>query len=78
MNTTRRLAAILAADVVGFSSLIKRDEEGTYKRIADLRRNIIEPRLANHKGRLVKTTGDGFFVEFSSPIAALRLTLWLA
>jgi adenylate cyclase len=71
----RRLAAILAADVVGFSALMERDEEGTYARVGRLRREIIEPRLSDHQGRLIKTTGDGFLAEFASPIAALRCAL---
>ena len=71
----RRLAAILAADVVGFSALMERDEEGTYSRIGRLRRDVIEPRLSEHQGRLIKTTGDGFLAEFASPIAALRCAL---
>jgi adenylate cyclase len=73
----RRLAAILAADVVGFSALMERDEEGTYSRIGSLRREVIEPRLSEHQGRLIKTTGDGFLAEFASPIAALRCALAL-
>ena len=71
----RRLAAILTADVAGFSTLMERDEEGTYSRIGKLRREIIEPRLSEHQGRLIKTTGDGFLAEFASPIAALRCAL---
>jgi len=71
----RRLAAILAADVAGFSALMERDEEGTYSRIGNLRRQVIEPRLSEHQGRLIKTTGDGFLAEFPSPIAALRCAL---
>ena len=71
----RRLAAILAADVVGFSALMERDEEGTYARVGTLRREVIEPRLSDHQGRLIKTTGDGFLAEFASPIAALRCAL---
>jgi TolB-like protein/class 3 adenylate cyclase len=71
----RRLAAILAADVVGFSSLMERDEDGTYVRIGQLRRELIEPCLSEHQGRLIKTTGDGFLAEFSSPIAALRCAI---
>jgi TolB-like protein/class 3 adenylate cyclase/tetratricopeptide (TPR) repeat protein len=71
----RRLAAILAADVVGFSSLMERDEEGTYARVGRLRRELIEPRLSEHNGRLIKTTGDGFLAEFASPIAALRCAI---
>jgi TolB-like protein/class 3 adenylate cyclase len=73
--TTRRLAAILAADVVAFSALMERDEEGTYARVGNLRREVIEPRLSDHQGRLIKTTGDGFLAEFASPIAALRCAL---
>ena len=52
----RRLAAILAADVVGFSALMERDEEGTYANVGRLRREVIEPRLSDHQGRLIKTT----------------------
>jgi len=73
--TTRRLAAILAADVAGFSALMERDEESTFARIGNLRREVIEPCLSEHQGRLIKTTGDGFLVEFASPIAALRCAL---
>lgn len=73
--TTRRLAGILAADVAGFSALMELDEEGTFARIGNLRREVIEPRLSEHQGRLIKTTGDGFLVEFASPIAALRCAL---
>ena len=71
----RRLAAILAADVAGFSALMECDEEGTYSRIGNLRREVVEPRLSEHQGRLIKTTGDGFLAEFASPIAALRCAL---
>jgi adenylate cyclase len=61
--TTRRLAAILAADVVGFSSMMERNEEGTLARLKALQRDLFEPRVIAHHGRLVKTTGDGFLVE---------------
>lgn len=71
----RPLAAILAADVAGFSALMERDEEGTYSRIGNLRREVIAPRLSEHQGRLIKTTGDGFLAEFASPIAALRCAI---
>ena len=71
----RKLAAILAADVVGFSSLMERDEEGTYTLVGRLRREVIEPRLSEQQGRLIKTTGDGFLAEFASPIAALRCAI---
>lgn len=68
----RRLAAILAADVVGYSALMERAEEATYALIGELRRGVIEPRLAEHHGRLIKTTGDGLLAEFASPVAAVR------
>jgi len=74
-DVQRRLAAILAADVVGFSALMERDEEGTYARVGNLRREVIEPRLSEYQGRLIKTTGDGFLAEFASPIAAVRCAL---
>ena len=70
--TTRRLAAILAADVVGFSSLMGKDDEGTLARIKSLRREVIEPKVNEHHGRVFKTTGDGLLVEFSSPVEAVR------
>ena len=69
------VAATLAADVAGFSTQMERDEEGTYSRIGNLRQEVIEPRLSQHQGRLIKTTGDGFLAEFAGPIAALRCAL---
>ena len=71
----RRLAAILAADVVGFSTLMSHDEEGTLARIKSLRREVIEPKVSDHQGRVVKTTGDGFLIEFASPVEAVRCAL---
>jgi adenylate cyclase len=68
----RRLAAILAADVAGYSRLIEADEEGTLRRLKALRAEIIDPKIAGHHGRIVKTTGDGLLVEFASVIDALR------
>jgi adenylate cyclase len=68
----RRLAAILAADVTGYSRLIGADESGTLERLKALRRELLDPKLAEHKGRLVKTTGDGLLVEFGSVVDALR------
>jgi adenylate cyclase len=68
----RRLAAILAADVVGYSALMERAEEATYAQIGRLRREVIEPALARHQGRLIKTTGDGVLGEFASPVEAVR------
>jgi adenylate cyclase len=73
--TTRRLAAILAADVVAFSSMMERDEEGTLRRLKSLQRDLIEPRVREHHGRIVKTTGDGFLIEFGSPLEAVRCAL---
>ena len=68
----RRLAAILAADVVGYSALMERDEEATYAEFERLERALIEPSLSRHDGRLIKTTGDGALAEFASPLAAMR------
>jgi adenylate cyclase len=68
----RRLAAILAADVVGYSALTQCAEEATYAEFERLKREVIEPSLCRHDGRLIKTTGDGAFVEFVSPSAAVR------
>jgi TolB-like protein/class 3 adenylate cyclase len=68
----RRLAAILAADVAGYSRLIEADEEGTLGRLKALRAELIDPTIAGHHGRIVKTTGDGLLVEFASVVDALR------
>jgi adenylate cyclase len=68
----RRLAAILAADVVGYSALMQRAEEATYAEFERLKREVIEPSLSRHEGRLIKTTGDGALAEFASPLAAVR------
>ncbi len=68
----RRLAAILAADVAGYSRLIEADEEGTLGRLKALRAELIDPKIAHHHGRIVKTTGDGLLVEFASVVDALR------
>jgi TolB-like protein len=68
----RKLAAILAADVVGYSRLIGADEEGTLARLKAHRKELIDPKIAEHRGRVVKVTGDGILIEFSSAVAALR------
>src|SRR5580700_10421870 len=68
----RRLAAILAADVAGYSRLVGADEEGTLAALKALRRELIDPSVAEHRGRIVKTTGDGLLVEFASVVDALR------
>jgi class 3 adenylate cyclase/pimeloyl-ACP methyl ester carboxylesterase len=73
--TARRLAAILAADVVGFSAKMEKDEEGTLRQVKALQRDVVEPHVKDHGGRLVKTTGDGFLIEFGSPSEALRAAI---
>jgi len=72
MNQTRRLAAILAADVAGYSRLMGADEEGTLERVKALRRELLDPKIAEHHGRIVKTTGDGLLAEFASVVDAVR------
>ena len=72
MTATRRLAAILAADVAGYSRLIGADEGGTLEALKAIRAELIDPTIASRNGRLVKTTGDGLLVEFSSVVDALR------
>jgi TolB-like protein/class 3 adenylate cyclase len=72
MSAIRRLAAILAADVAGYSRLMGADEEGTLERLKALRRELLDPKIAEHHGRIVKTTGDGFLVEFASVVDAVR------
>src|SRR6267378_598935 len=68
----RKLAAILAADVAGYSRLMGAGEEGTLARLKAHRRELIDPKIAAHRGRLVKTTDDGLLVEFASMVDALR------
>ena len=68
----RRLAAILAADVVGYSRLVGEDEEGTLERLKVLRRTIADPKIKEHRGRVVRTMGDGLLVEFASVVDAVR------
>jgi TolB-like protein/class 3 adenylate cyclase len=68
----RRLAAILAADVVGYSRLMGVDEEGTLARLKALRRELADPKIKEHRGRIVKTTGDGLLIEFASVVDAVR------
>jgi class 3 adenylate cyclase len=72
MAATRRLAAILAADVVGYSRLIGADEPGTLQRLKAIRTEAIDPAVETHNGRIVKTTGDGLLIEFGSTVDALR------
>jgi TolB-like protein/class 3 adenylate cyclase len=75
VSQTRRLAAILAADVAGYSRLMGADEEGTLERLKALRRELVDPKIAEHKGRIVKTTGDGMLVEFASVVDAVRCAI---
>src|SRR5579863_5829246 len=68
----RKLAAILAADVVGYSRLMGLDEEGTLEQLKEHRRALFDPKILEHRGRIVKTTGDGLLVEFASVVDAVR------
>jgi class 3 adenylate cyclase len=74
-RTERRLAAILATDVVGYSRLMGGDEEGTLAALKSLRESLIDPKIAEHRGRIVKTTGDGALVEFASAVDAVRCAI---
>jgi formylglycine-generating enzyme required for sulfatase activity/class 3 adenylate cyclase len=71
-SSPRRLAAIVAGDIAGYSRLMELDEEGTHARVKRIERDLIEPSIAEHHGRLVKTTGDGFIAIFDSPVEAVR------
>ena len=75
MAETRKLAAILAADVVGYSRLVGADEDGTVARIRALRSELIDPAIASNRGRIVKTTGDGILIEFASVVDAVRYAI---
>jgi adenylate cyclase len=72
MSRTRRLAAILAADVAGYSRLMGADEEGTHDQLKGHLGELINPEIQEHRGRVVKNTGDGFLAEFPSVVDALR------
>src|SRR5277367_1613327 len=72
MAATRRLAVILAADVVGYSRLMGTDEEGTHERLKAIRRELGDPKIKEHRGRIVKNTGDGLLAEFASVVDAVR------
>jgi len=72
MASTRRLAAILAADVAGYSRLMGVDEEGTHERLRAHLRELVDPKIAEHHGRVVKNTGDGILAEFVSVVDAVR------
>jgi adenylate cyclase len=72
MSETRKIAAILAADVVGYSRLAAADEDRTLSRLRGLRSDLIDPAVAAHRGRIVKRTGDGSLIEFRSVVDAMR------
>ena len=71
----RRLAAIVAGDIAGYSRLMQIDEEGTHNRVKRIERELIEPSIVEHHGKLVKTTGDGFIAIFDSPVEAVRCSI---
>src|ERR1700730_5534412 len=72
MPSVRRLTAILAADVAGYSRLMRADEEGTHERLKTHLRELVDPKIRAHRGRTVKNTGDGFLAEFASVLDAVR------
>ena len=71
----RRIAAILAADISGYSRLMQLDEEGTYARVMRQRRELIEPSITEHQGKLINYAGDGFLAMFDSPVEAVRCAI---
>src|SRR5256885_15316410 len=74
-QSPRRLAAIVAGDIAGYSRLMEIDEEGTHNRVKRIERDLIEPSIVEHHGNLVKTTGDGFIAVFDSPVEAVRCSI---
>src|SRR5882724_9088511 len=74
-SSPRRLAAIVAGDIAGYSRLMEIDEEGTHGRVKRIERSLIEPSITGHHGKLVKTTGDGFMAIFDSPVEAVRCSI---
>src|ERR1041385_4947575 len=77
MTTNRKLAAILAADVVGYSRLMQEDEAGTLAALKQRRKEILQPTVAQHRGRIIKVMGDGVLVEFASAVAAVQCAIEL-
>jgi adenylate cyclase len=75
MASTRRLAAILAADVAGYSRLMGADEEGTHQRLKAHLAQLVDPKIKEHRGRTVKNTGDGLLAEFASVVDAVRFAV---
>ena len=78
LASTRRLAAILAADVVGYSRLMRADEEGTHERLKGHPRELVDPKIKEHHGRTVKNTGDGFLADFANVVDALEIQRGMA
>src|SRR5262245_36473927 len=74
-NVTRRLDAVLVADIVGFSRHMERDDAGTVARLRTIRSGVVDPAIAAYGGRLVKTTGDAWLAEFASADASLRCAI---
>ncbi len=74
----RRLAAILAGDIAGYSRLMGVDEEETLRQLKSHRKELVDPKIAEHRGRIVKTTGDGMLVEFVSVVDAVRCAVDIA
>jgi class 3 adenylate cyclase len=72
MTATRRLAAVVAADVAGYSRLIGDGEEGTLNRLRAIRTDVIDPKISEYRGRIAKTTGDGLLAQFTRVVNALR------
>ena len=75
MTETRRLAAVVSADVAGYSRLMGQDESGTLTALKAIRRDVVDPTIAAHHGRIVKTTGDGLLLEFGSAVDAVRCVI---
>ena len=73
----RKLAAIMVADIVGYSAMMERDETRTFGRVRALREQLFNPMVAQYGGRIIKTTGDGFLAEFMSVVDAVRCALAL-
>jgi adenylate cyclase len=74
-RVNRRLSAILAGDIAGYSRLMGADEEGTLARVNAHRREFLDPKVAEHRGRIVKRTGDGVLIEFASAVDAARCAI---
>src|SRR5262245_1468878 len=74
-ESTRKLAAVMMADIAGYTRLMGADERGTHVRVQSLFRELVEPTITEHRGRLIKTRGDGFLAMFDSPVEAVRCAI---